>query len=138
MIRYFIIFLWKLVYTQTWVMNGIFEAKTGFIESAHPYRNSQHALWKIIAPRGGKLWFRFHNLEIEVDRANGRCVNDALTIYEEDESKNQKSLFGTPPICGYLGNSTYAKTFKRENIVPKPFFNVEQQGLRLALKLSSK
>lgn len=102
-------FVINTIYCQTWIMNGIFQARSGVIESPHPYGNAQHALWKIVAPRGGKLWFRFHELEIEVDRMNGRCINDALTIYEEDDEPNRKSIFATPPICGYLRNSSYAE-----------------------------
>ena len=94
---------------------GIFEQESGRIASARPYGNDQHALWKIVAPFGGKLWFRFRRLEIEMDRMNGRCAKDSLRIYEEDGNRKKEALYATPPICGYLGNSTYAKVNTFDN-----------------------
>ena len=62
--------------------------------------------------KGGKIWFRFLELEIEVERDNGRCSSDALHIYEESSLKLIAEKFSTPPICGYLANSTFAQVGK--------------------------
>ena len=78
--------------------------------------------------QGGKLWLRLISLEIEVDRPNGMCLADRLSIFEDDSKKSKSESFASPAICGYLGNSTYAKDFKKSKQVPKPFYNVEKEG----------
>ena len=61
-----LIFFIRTVKPQTWIMNGIFQAENGTLESSHPYGNSQHSLWKVIAPVGAKIWFRARFLREEL------------------------------------------------------------------------
>ena len=56
------------------------------------------------------------------------CLADSLSIFEDDSKKSKSESFASPAICGYLGNSTYAKDFKKSKQVPKPFYNVEKEG----------
>ena len=43
--------LFLSVDAQTWVMNRIFDSKSGFVESPHPYLPNQKSFWKVVAPK---------------------------------------------------------------------------------------